>query len=115
MEIFKTIKNWQDFRKLFPAGKSIGFVPTMGALHEGHLSLVDRSVQENKFTVASIFVNPAQFNDPSDLEKYPRDFNSDAHLLESRGVDSVFFPAEEEMYPNDYRYRITENEKSKII
>ena len=115
MLIIKTITDWKKFRKSIPPENSMGFVPTMGALHEGHLSLVDKSVQENDLTVASIFVNPSQFNDPSDLEKYPRDFNSDAQLLESRGVDSVFFPVAGEMYPNDYRYRITENEKSKIM
>ena len=107
MLIIKTITDWKKIRKSIPPENSMGFVPTMGALHEGHLSLVDKSVQENDLTVASIFVNPSQFNDSSDLEKYPRDFNSDAQLLESRGVYSIFFP--------DYRYRITENEKSKIM
>ena len=81
MLIIKTITDWKKFRKSIPPENSMGFVPTMGALHEGHLSLVDKSVQENDLTVASIFVNPSQFNDPSDLEKYPRDFNSDAQLL----------------------------------
>tara|TARA_B100000959_G_C14967619_1_gene618416 strand:+ start:1823 stop:2581 length:759 start_codon:yes stop_codon:yes gene_type:complete len=115
MLIIKTITDWKKIRKSIPPENSMGFVPTMGALHEGHLSLVDKSVQENDLTVASIFVNPSQFNDSSDLEKYPRDFNSDAQLLESRGVYSIFFPEVGEMYPNDYRYRITENEKSKIM
>ncbi len=77
----------------------IGFVPTMGALHQGHLSLVERSVNENNITVVSIFVNPTQFDDPSDLEKYPRTLDRDLELLQARQVDVVFLPSVEEMYP----------------
>ncbi len=69
------------------AGASIGFIPTMGALHAGHLSLVRRSVDENDFTVVSVFVNPLQFDDAADLERYPRDFDADAQLLEEAGAD----------------------------
>ncbi len=79
-------------------GKTIGLVPTMGALHEGHASLVRRSVSENNVTFVSVFVNPTQFNNKEDLEKYPRDLNRDAELLESLGVDFVFAPTPEEMY-----------------
>ncbi len=82
------------------AGKRIGFVPTMGALHEGHISLVRRSVAENDITAVSIFVNPIQFNNPADLEKYPRNLDSDITLLENAGVDLVFVPSVEEMYPD---------------
>jgi len=78
----------------------IGFVPTMGYLHDGHLSLVRRAKAENPLTVVSIFVNPAQFNDPNDLEKYPVDFERDAAMLEGEGVDAVFAPTREEIYPN---------------
>ncbi len=78
--------------------KTIGLVPTMGALHEGHASLVRRSVSENGITFVSVFVNPTQFNNKEDLEKYPRDLNRDAALLESLGVDFVFAPTPEEMY-----------------
>lgn len=79
--------------------KSIGFVPTMGALHSGHISLVNRSVSENDCTVVSIFVNPTQFNDLSDLEKYPRTPREDLELLQENGVDLVFMPPVSEIYP----------------
>lgn len=80
-------------------GKSVGLVPTMGALHEGHASLVKRSVKENKTTVVSVFVNPTQFNDKGDLERYPRTLEADCHLLEELGTDCVFAPTVEEVYP----------------
>lgn len=77
----------------------IGFVPTMGYLHEGHLSLIRRAKAENPLTVVSIFVNPAQFSDPIDFEKYPVNFERDATMLEGEGVDAVFAPTREEIYP----------------
>lgn len=80
-------------------GKSIGLVPTMGALHEGHASLVRRSVKENDFTVVSIFLNPTQFNDPKDLERYPRTLEADCRLLEECGADIAFAPSVKEIYP----------------
>lgn len=85
-----------DLRK---QGKDIGLVPTMGALHEGHASLVRRSVAENAVTVVSVFVNPTQFNDKADLSRYPRTLDADCRLLEGCGADYVFAPAVEEMYP----------------
>lgn len=81
--------------------KTIGFVPTMGALHEGHASLVRKSVEENKVTFVSVFVNPTQFNNKEDLEKYPRNIQRDAELLASLGVDFVFAPSPEEMYSEE--------------
>ncbi len=81
--------------------KTIGFVPTMGALHEGHASLVRQSVAKNNVTFVSVFVNPTQFNNKEDLEKYPRDLGRDADLLASLGVDFVFAPTPEEMYSAD--------------
>ena len=80
-------------------GCSIGLVPTMGALHEGHASLVRRSVAENDVTVVSVFLNPTQFNDPKDLERYPRTLEADCELLEACGADIVFAPGVEEVYP----------------
>lgn len=80
-------------------GCRIGFVPTMGALHSGHLNLIERSVAENSFTVVSIYVNPTQFNNPNDLRTYPRQPEKDLNLLRSAGCDAVFFPSDEEMYP----------------
>ena len=79
--------------------KQIGFVPTMGALHNGHLSLVKRCVEENDVCVVSVFVNPTQFNDKNDLATYPRTLDKDCALLEPAGCDSVFAPTEAEMYP----------------
>ena len=80
-------------------GKKIGFVPTMGALHAGHASLVKRSVSENDVTVLSVFVNPTQFNDKNDLKNYPRTLDADCQLLESLGATYVFAPSVEEVYP----------------
>jgi pantoate--beta-alanine ligase len=81
------------------AGKSIGFIPTMGALHEGHLSLIRTCRQQNDFTVASIFVNPTQFNDKDDLKKYPRMPEKDLDMLRTTSCDVVFMPGEKEVYP----------------
>lgn len=81
-------------------GKKIGLVPTMGALHEGHASLVRSSVAENGITVVSVFVNPTQFNDKNDLKNYPRTLEADCKLLEQCGADYVFAPSVEEMYPS---------------
>ena len=80
-------------------GQTIGLVPTMGALHEGHASLVRRSVKENDVTVVSVFLNPTQFNDPKDLERYPRTLDADCQLLEECGADIVFAPSVKEIYP----------------
>ncbi|MBP3726957.1 MAG: pantoate--beta-alanine ligase [Bacteroidaceae bacterium] len=85
-----------DLRK---QGKSVGLVPTMGALHEGHASLVRRSVKENDVTVVSVFVNPTQFNDKEDLKHYPRTLEADCAMLDEIGADYVFAPTVEEMYP----------------
>ncbi|MGL4370171.1 MAG: pantoate--beta-alanine ligase, partial [Spirochaetota bacterium] len=82
------------------AGKTIGLVPTMGALHDGHLSLVSVSKSKASFTAMSIFVNPIQFNDPEDFKNYPRNFDRDLALAEKAGVDMVFLPEEPVMYRN---------------
>ena len=100
MKVFKKIVDLQnalfDERK---QGKNVGLVPTMGALHEGHASLVRRSVSENDVTVVSVFVNPTQFNDKNDLKNYPRNLEADCQLLEACGADYVLAPEVEEMYP----------------
>jgi pantoate--beta-alanine ligase len=89
------------------SGRTVGFVPTMGSLHEGHLSLVRESKKRAAATAVSIFVNPAQFGPKEDYKKYPRDFARDAALLEKEGVDAVFFPTADEMYPRGYKTYIT--------
>jgi len=100
MEVINTIRAIQSkVEALKNQGNSVGFVPTMGALHSGHLSLVKASKSENSITIVSIFVNPTQFNDKEDLKKYPRTFEEDAEKLEKAGVDFIFFPEENEMYP----------------
>jgi pantoate--beta-alanine ligase len=99
----KVINNIKELRKCLAKyrkeGLTVGLVPTMGALHEGHASLVRRSVEENDVTVVSIFLNPTQFNDPKDLERYPRTLEADCRLLEACKADIAFAPTVKEIYP----------------
>ena len=100
MKVIHTIRELQAELSVQKArGKRVGLVPTMGALHAGHASLVERSVAENDVTVVSIFVNPTQFNDKNDLAKYPRTLDADCQLLQSVGASIVFAPSVEEVYP----------------
>lgn len=100
MKLIQTIDELQkELEILRNEGKTIGLVPTMGALHEGHASLVRRAVVENDVVVVSDFVNPTQFNDPNDLLKYPRTLDADCELLEREGAKIVFAPSVDEMYP----------------
>lgn len=91
------------------AGRRVGFVPTMGALHAGHAALLERARAENERVVLSIFVNPTQFNDPSDLAKYPRPLDADTALA-APWADAILVPPPEAIYPDGYRYRVTEND-----
>ena len=100
MKVIRTIGELKnELNSCRENGKSIGLVPTMGALHAGHASLVERSVKENDVTVVSIFVNPTQFNDKNDLMNYPRDLDADCRLLDKVGAAIAFAPEVEEMYP----------------
>jgi pantoate--beta-alanine ligase len=113
-EIFNSISVWQTFRKnLLFADKSVGFVPTMGNLHAGHLSLLERSVAENEMTVLSIFINPTQFDNKQDHTAYPKTFERDVELAKQVGVDFILVPDYLKLYPDDYRYRVVEGEFSK--
>ena len=104
MEIIESIpemKQWSNRAR--ESHKIIGLVPTMGSLHEGHMSLVRKSVSTCDVTVASIFINPAQFGENEDLDTYPRDLEGDRRQLESAGVDVVFLPSRKDMYPEGYK------------
>ncbi|MEE8134739.1 MAG: pantoate--beta-alanine ligase, partial [Gemmatimonadales bacterium] len=113
MRTVASVADWRTMRaEIESAGNTLGFVPTMGTLHAGHTSLVERSLEENAKTVVSIFVNPTQFNDPTDLENYPRTLDVDTQTLEELGVDDLFLPDRSTVYPDDYRYRLTETDLS---
>jgi pantoate--beta-alanine ligase len=105
MHVSNTVADWLKRRHTL-TGRSIGFVPTMGALHRGHASLVERCRKENEIAAVSIFVNPTQFNDPKDLERYPSTLQADLALLESLGTDEVIMPGKPELYPHGYCFRL---------
>src|SRR5581483_4501064 len=105
MQVWQSLAGWQERRRALEA-HTIGFVPTMGALHRGHVSLVERCRRENEIVAVSIFVNPSQFNDPKDLDRYPRTVDKDLALLQCLRADEVIAPAPAEMYPQGYRIRL---------
>jgi pantoate--beta-alanine ligase len=113
MNIVTNINDWQQIRKHL-AGKSIGFVPTMGNLHAGHLSLCERSHRENDITVVSIFVNPTQFNQTNDFNLYPRTLDQDKKLLEGK-VDYLFFPDANTMYADNYQVQVMEIDIANLL
>lgn len=115
MTRFDRIDHWVRERDAHPPDVALGFVPTMGALHEGHRSLIRRSTSENARTLVSIFVNPTQFDDPDDLAAYPRTWEEDVAMLEAEGVDYVLMPRPEQLYPDGYRYRVTETQDARML
>jgi len=110
------LKSWSETRrKIQKDGMSLGFVPTMGALHQGHLSLLEKARLENDIVVLSIFVNPTQFDNPEDLKKYPNRLTADLELAKSAGCDHVLLPTPESMYADNYKYRVAESTFSKKL
>jgi pantoate--beta-alanine ligase len=114
MQVSQSLAAWQERRRGL-GGRSIGFVPTMGALHRGHASLVERCRRENDIAAVSIFVNPSQFNDPKDLERYPRTLDDDLAMLRTLGADEVIVPPAAEMYPQGYRIRLEPDAGSQVM
>lgn len=116
MKVITTISDMQQtmIREKM-SGKSIGYVPTMGFLHEGHLTLIDYARKENDIVVLSIFVNPLQFGPTEDLGSYPRDFDRDHNLAEQHQVDYIFYPSAEEMYPAPLSVTVTANDRTDVL
>lgn len=115
MQCIDTIPTWLKTRAQFNSNKSLGFVPTMGNLHDGHAALIAQSVAENDITVVSIIVNPTQFNQASDFENYPKTLHDDSMLLAKLGVDYCFCPSPEAMYPDAYRFQVHKQEETPIL
>ena len=116
MRIIRAIaKTKRLIKKVKASGKTIGFIPTMGYLHEGHLSLVRIARRKSQFVVVSIFVNPTQFSPHEDLAKYPRDMKRDAALLRKEKVDLIFYPSVNEIYPPDYKTYVYVKELNRLM
>lgn len=114
--VFEDLEAWRgERRELVRTSLTVGFVPTMGALHEGHLSLVRRSRSENDRTMVSIFVNPTQFDDQADLARYPRTTDADLEALRAEGTDFVLLPRAEDLYRDGFRYRVTGGEYARTL
>jgi len=114
--IIQTVAEWRQLRAAHrTAGRTVGFVPTMGALHAGHASLFQAARRDCAVVLASVFVNPTQFDEKHDFELYPRMLDQDCALMDKAGVDVVFAPSVAEMYPNGTRYAVTENQLSREL
>jgi pantoate--beta-alanine ligase len=116
MKVLRSVSEFQTWRRSVAPTATVGFVPTMGALHQGHASLLGRARAENDIVVLSIFVNPTQFNQASDLEKYPRTELADLEIARANDVDAVLMPDDpKEIYVDGYRYQLVETEFSKVL
>ena len=113
MNVYERLEDWRAVRRELDG--TIGFVPTMGALHRGHASLLVRSVAECDVTVMSVYLNPTQFNNPNDLANYPRTLEADLTMARDLGVDVVITPSYGELYPDDFRYRVEEGAFSREL
>jgi pantoate--beta-alanine ligase len=114
MKIFTSVAEWQIYRKTLQASP-LGFAPTMGALHRGHLSLLEASREHNALTIVSVFINPEQFDDISDFEAYPSERQKDLELLENAGADVVLLPDAAQIYTDNYRFKVTESDFSQRL
>lgn len=115
MEILRSISDCRAWRRNDRRAEPVGFVPTMGSLHAGHMALVRAARARCRRSVVSIFVNPTQFDDPKDLAQYPIAAEADRLALEQAGVDALFVPSAEEIYPDRYRFRVSESEDSRVL
>ena len=115
MKIINSPFEVKQLTKKLKKDNSIGFIPTMGALHQGHISLIEKSLAENDITFVSIYLNETQFNNQSDLTHYPSDLQTDLAILRNLNVDFVFTPNFKSMYPDQYTYRTTESQMSKLM
>lgn len=115
MQVFQDVPDWRQTRTTFSPEKTVGFVPTMGNCHQGHASLMAKSIAENDVTVASIFVNPTQFNQQDDFIHYPRTLDNDLALLEKQGVDYCLLPNESDIYACNRYYQVQENHHSTTL
>jgi pantoate--beta-alanine ligase len=115
VRVFYNLNEWVSFRKSLPTETTLGFAPTMGNLHPGHASLFLASQKENKYTVASLFINPTQFNQKEDFKNYPRTLGADLQLMKNSGVDFCIVPEEKAIYPDGYTYQVHEHQVTQLM
>jgi pantoate--beta-alanine ligase len=111
-QVFHTPEEIQKYRSQFGSKLQVGFVPTMGALHDGHKKLIETARKENDISILSIFVNPTQFNNSTDLEKYPKTWEADLQMANRENINAIYAPNYINMYPDHYKYKISESELS---
>ncbi len=115
MQVFHDLNEWVAFRKKIASDCTVGFAPTMGNLHAGHVSLFARSCKENQYTASSLFVNPTQFNQAEDFKHYPRTLEADLQIMEEAGIDFCILPTERAIYPDQYNYQVHEHQLCQLM